>query len=191
MQIAVVDIETTGRTPTEGTIVEIGIAMLDLRTHFISKLFDSVVRENKFLKVYEATSIAESWVFQNSDLKLDDVLEAPLWTQVRVKIQRILNHFPITAYNKDFDFGFLKSRGIKIPRELPCPMKVATPVLKLPPRYNFHDFKYPSVEESWNYFFPDKPYTESHRAYDDAVHEAEIVYQLYKIGAWKPIANTR
>ena len=100
MQIAVVDIETTGRTPTEGTIVEIGIAMLDLRTHFISKLFDSVVRENKFLKVYEATSISESWVFQNSDLKLDDILEAPLWSEVRVKIQRILNHFPITAYNK-------------------------------------------------------------------------------------------
>ena len=190
MQIAVVDIETTGRTPTEGTIVEIGIAMLDLRTHFISKLFDSVVREDTFLKVYEATSIAESWVFQNSNLKLDDVLEAPLWTQVRVKIQRILNHFPVTAYNKDFDFGFLKSRGLKIPRELPCPMKVATPVLKLPPRYNYHDFKYPSVEESWNYFFPNQPYVEDHRAYDDASHEAEIVYQLYKLGAWKPIFDS-
>jgi DNA polymerase III subunit epsilon len=184
MKIAVLDIETTGRHPNNGTIVELGIVLLDLNTHFKTKLLDSTCRESNFETKYEATNLEQSWVFQNSTLTLNEVRSGPSWEEIAPKIQIILNKFPVTAYNKEFDFGFLRDRKIKIPRELACPMIKATPVLKIP---GFYDkYKWPSVQESWNYFFPKhQDYQETHRAYDDAQHEAEIVFALYQIGAWK------
>ncbi|MHA1776886.1 MAG: 3'-5' exonuclease [Promethearchaeota archaeon] len=187
MQIAVLDIETTGTTPRNGTIIEIGIAMLDLKTHFISKLFDSLCKEPEFLTRFEADRLENCWIFQNSTLTVKKILAAPTWDEVAPKIQRILNKFPATTYNKAFDFGFLKAKGIKIPRELPCPMIEATPYFKLPPRIEGTEYKWPSVQECWGFLFLDYTYyTEIHRAYDDAVHEAEIIYEFFQRGIWKP-----
>ena len=42
--------------------------------------------------------------------------------------------------------------------------------------------KNPNVEEAWAYFFPADPYKEKHRAADDAMHEAAIIYELFKLG---------
>ena len=62
-------------------------------------------------------------------------------------------------------------------------MLVSTPVLKLPGRHG--NYKWPKVQEACYYFFPHRSdYIEAHRAYDDAVHEAEIVYELYQRGYW-------
>ncbi|UYP48375.1 hypothetical protein NEF87_004660 [Candidatus Lokiarchaeum ossiferum] len=184
MKIAVLDIETTGRTPKTGTIVEIGICLLDLKSHFKSKLFDSTCREVNFDFLHEDKLLENAWVFQNSSLTIEDVRNGPTWECVKPKIQKILLKFPVTAYNKQFDFGFLQTRGIKIHKELDCPMIKATPVLKIPGFYD--EYKWPSVQEAWEYFFPNKKdYMEEHRAYDDALHEADIVKALYDIGAWK------
>jgi len=35
--------------------------------------------------------------------------------------------------------------------------------------------------------FPNKKYIEKHRGYDDAVHEALIIFELYNRNKWKPI----
>ncbi|WP_371803937.1 exonuclease domain-containing protein [Candidatus Lokiarchaeum ossiferum] len=184
MKIAVLDIETTGRTPKTGTIVEIGICLLDLKSHFKSKLFDSTCREVNFDFLHEEKLLENAWVFQNSSLTIEDVRNGPTWEYIKPKIQKILSKFPVTAYNKQFDFGFLQTRGIKIRKELDCPMIKATPVLKIPGFYD--EYKWPSVQEAWEYFFPNrKDYMEEHRAYDDALHEADIVKALYDIGAWK------
>ncbi len=186
MKIAVIDIETTGRSPSVGTIVEVGACLLDLETHFTSKLLDLVVIQPQFETLHEAGRVDDSWVFQNSDLTVDMVRNGVSWDQAAIKIQRILDKFPCTAYNKAFDFGFFRASGLRVPRELPCPMIAATPVLKLPGRYD--DYKWPSVDEAWHYFFPDRSsFVEAHRAYDDAVHEALIVQKLFTLGAWKPI----
>ena len=185
MRIAVLDIETTARYPQVGTIVEVGICMLDLETGFNSKLLDTVVREADFETKFEGSQLEKCWVFQNSDLTVNMVRNAPKWGDVVPKLERIFQKFPVTAYNKAFDLGFLRNRQVNVPQELPCPMITATPVLKIPGMYD--DYKYPSVEESWRFFFPDKKnYVESHRAYDDAEHEALIVLELYKRKAWKP-----
>lgn len=184
MKIAVIDIETTGRTPKTGTIVEIGICLLDLNTHFKSKLFDSTCREANFESLHEGRKLENAWVFQNSSLKIDYVKNGPTWEEIKPKIQKILSKFAVTAYNKQFDLGFLQARGIKIRKELECPMIQATPILKIPGYYD--KYKWPSVQECWEYFFPNKKdYLEEHRAYDDALHEADIVHALYEIGAWK------
>jgi DNA polymerase-3 subunit epsilon len=99
------------------------------------------------------------------------------------EIQNVLNKYSLgaTAYNKAFDFGFLKSRGLQI-KELDCIMLSATPVVNLPPNPGYSTPKWPKVEEAWEYFFPQIEYKEAHRALDDAKHEALIAYELYKLG---------
>lgn len=62
---------------------------------------------------------------------------------IKPNIQKIINDHPegITAFNKRFDFGFLKDRGITIENELPCPMMEATPICKLPKKGKGFGFK--------------------------------------------------
>ncbi|MHA1888613.1 MAG: hypothetical protein ACTSX0_11335 [Promethearchaeota archaeon] len=98
------------------------------------------------------------------------------------ELQNIFSSYPVTAYNKEFDLGFLKSRGFTFPKESPCPMKAATPVLKLGYSTRYHTYKWPKIQEAWDYLFSDQEYYEAHRAYDDALHEAQIVYKLYQMG---------
>lgn len=113
---------------------------------------------------------------------------SPLLESYQEELQRIFSTYPITAYNKAFDLGFLKARGFSFPREGPCPMIVSTPILKISKRYGRYgrnDYKWPTVEEAWEFFYPEHAYWEAHRAYDDAMHEAKIVYALYERGKWR------
>ncbi len=102
------------------------------------------------------------------------------------EIQSIFNNYSLgaTAFNKQFDFGFLKSRGLLI-KELPCIMLSATSLVNLPPNPGYTTPKWPKVEEAWEYFFPNTEYIEAHRALDDARHEALISYELYKRGEFE------
>ncbi|MDD3001685.1 MAG: UvrD-helicase domain-containing protein [Candidatus Riflebacteria bacterium] len=174
MKIAIVDIETTGFMP-KGLILEVGIAELDLKTGNVTPIYDKLVKEEGFGEEHK-----NSWIFKNSDLKFEEITEAePLNVPA---IQEILNNYPATAFNKRFDFGFLRPRGLKI-NELDCPMLLATNICKLPGKFGKH--KWPTVEEAWKHFFPNEPYSEKHRGADDALHEAKIVYELYKMGVFK------
>ncbi|MCK5906008.1 MAG: hypothetical protein KAG37_00375, partial [Flavobacteriales bacterium] len=82
-----------------------------------------------------------------------------------------------------FDFEFLISRGFRFPKMLPCPMLLSTDVCKLPGNYG--KYKWPKVEEAYDHFFPNNTYVEKHRGADDAFHEADIVYELHKMGLFK------
>jgi DNA polymerase-3 subunit epsilon len=183
-KILILDIETTGFLNIGGSIVEIGIAELNLNNGEVKEVFNSLCRE----EILTAKHINEpyGWIFRNSDLKPEQVREAPLFEDVKIQVQEILNKYPLgcTAYNNKFDFDFLRSRGIKI-NALPCPMLLSTNICKLPNKYGYSDYKWPSVEEAWKHFYPDTEYKEKHRGADDAVHEALIVYKLYEMGIFK------
>lgn len=180
-KIAIVDIETTGFQNHGGLIVEIGIVGLDLDTGDITNEFSSIVQEDGFSEKH--TKEPYGWIFQNSDLKFEDVLNAENLKNLLSEIQRVLDKFPLgaTAFNKQFDFGFLKSRSLKI-KELSCIMLRATPLVDLPPNAGYYTPKWPKVEEAWEHFFPDIEYKEAHRALDDARHEALIALEIYRGG---------
>ena len=183
-KIAVVDIETSGFLNQGGLIVEVGIVGLDLDTGEVFPEFNSIVKEKGFGPKHARNPYG--WVFQNSDLEYEDVDNAIALDEVKAEIQAVFDKYPkgATAFNKAFDFSFLQSRGIII-NELPCAMLSATPVVNLPPNRGFKTPKWPKVEEAWNFFFgKDTGYIEAHRAMDDAKHEALIVYELYKRGAF-------
>ena len=61
-------------------------------------------------------------------------------------------------------------------------MQLSTNICKIPsPRV----FKWPKVEEAHKHFFGDIGYVEQHRGADDAYHEADIVYELFKMGVFQ------
>ena len=174
-KIAVVDIETTGFSPVKDFIVEIGIVELDLYTGERKIIYDALVKEFGFAEKH-----ANAWVFQNTDLSFDDVMNAePLDVD---GIQEIFSNYYMTAYNKKFDFNFFRERGLTT-NELDCPMILATNICKVPKKRG-SGYKWPTVEEAWRYFFPNTPYNELHRGADDAFHEAKIVHELYKRGVF-------
>ncbi|KKN48025.1 hypothetical protein LCGC14_0657110 [marine sediment metagenome] len=182
--IVVVDIETTGFSHQNDCIVEIGICRLDLNSGECSELFNQLMREKHFSRQHQ-----NAWIFKNSDLIYEDILRAKPLKAYKKELQKIFKTYPSTAFKKRFDFDFLEARGFKI-KELPCPMVIATSILKLPQRIPGTLYKYPSVEETWKYFFPDNEYIEKHRGYDDALHETLIVYELYKRNKWKSVIES-
>ncbi len=180
-RILVLDIETTGFLKDDGSIVEIGIVELNLDTGEVTEIYDSVCREEMLRQRHR-----DGWIFKNSSLTVEEVRNAPSFVKVKQEVQNIINRYPLgaTAFNNKFDFDFLKNRGITFLRELPCPMKIATPICNIP-FANGKGTKWPNVEEAYAHFFPDVEYKELHRGLDDAKHEAQIVYELYKMGHFK------
>lgn len=176
-KVAVIDIETTGINPEIELILEIGIVELSLITGETKILLDSFVKEPNFGEEHR-----DSWIFNNSDLKFEDIENAPLFDNLKMKINEILNQYPITAFNKSFDLGFLKAREITIPIELPCIMLTATNICKIPFPTGSRGYKWPKCQEAWDFFFPNSDYIEKHRAADDAIHEAKILFELCKRG---------
>lgn len=179
--ILVVDIETTDTNPHVGKILEIGIVSLDLETGKIIELFDQVLREDGLTAKHR-----DSWIFSNSDMTIEEIRNAPPASEVLPQVQAIFDMYPlgVTAFNRNFDVGFLKSRGINCGRDLQDPMLIATNLCKLPsPRGR--GWKWPKAQEAYDYFFPDNQYVEAHRGCDDAKHEAEMVYELWKLGLFK------
>lgn len=180
--IGVIDIETTGFLTSGGSIVEVGIAGLDIENGKVVKLFHSLCKESGM-----TIRDRDAWIFKNSDLLVEDVREAPDFCLILDDIQKAIDRCSgVTAYNRKFDFDFLEDRGLIIDNGIACPMILATDIVKAPHKQSWKKkgYKWPSVEESWAYFFPNVPYDEQHRGLDDAVHEALIVNELYKLGLY-------
>lgn len=170
--IIVLDIETTGLSPIYDMICEIGIVLFDLDSGYFKPLFNQVVYESD--KYFDK----DCWIIQNSDLTYKKINHAKELESFRPILQFIFDlNFPITAFNQSFDFGFLERRDYKIQNKFWDPMLKLTPIIKLR-RYN-GDYKWPSVQEAWSFFFPNSKYHENHRALDDAIHEAKIIHKTH------------
>lgn len=173
--IYVIDIETDHLSPKWGSIVEIGIVRLNYVSGIIYPVFNSIVREMKHIN-------DKAWIFENSTLKFVDVYKARPLDRVKGILQKLFLQGMFTAFNQKFDFGWLESRGFKIPYKFDDPMLALTPIMKLKQKkYWMTGNKYPSVEEAY-YFLFGKKLHESHRAYNDAFVEASIVKEMLKKG---------
>jgi DNA polymerase III epsilon subunit-like protein len=174
-QIIVVDLETTGFLHTDH-IVEVGICRLDLASGRTSKLFDQVVREHPSVRFS-----GREWIFSHSSLDYNVANKAPLMDVFRDDLNDIFTRYPATAFNKAFDFKFLRRAGFKITHELPCAMQCARRAMKV----DFNAKKY-SVQFAWSHYFPEIRYVEQHRAYDDALHEAQLIHKMHALQHWTP-----
>ena len=176
-KILILDIETTGFLQQGGKIVEIGIVELDLSNGNKQIIFDQVCHEKGITK----EECEKAWIIQNSTLTVEEIRTSKPLHILQPTIQDIINQYQhgATAFNNAFDFGFMENRGFVFPKKLACPMKLSTNICKI---QTARGYKWPKVEEAHKHFFGDVGYVESHRGADDAFHEADIVYELYKMG---------
>ena len=116
-------------------------------------------------------------------MKFEDINNAPHLNHLKCEIQEILNRYSLTAYNTSFDFGFMESRGFIIKKDIPDIMASAKEACKI--MYPKGGYKNPKMQEAWDNIFPNTNYTEKHRAVDDAIHEAKILFEMYKRGDYK------
>jgi len=182
MKMAVIDLETTGFDPRD-CIVEVGACELNLESDQTVKLLDMVVKEDHFTKALHG----HSWIFAHSTLKVWDVLNATSWKNAEREIRWILEDYAVTAFNKAFDFSFLRHRELLPKRTLPCPMICAAETLRIPVSQRFREswvgtlgkYKWPTLEEAWRHYFPGLDYIEQHRAFDDALHEALLIKAMH------------
>lgn len=182
MKILILDIETTGLSPQNNKIVEVGIVELDLASGKSKVLFDEVTHEYGITR----SEVENSWIVKNSSLTTEIVRRSKRLDALAPKIQNIINDYPCgcTAYNNRFDFSFLESRGFYFPKKLEDPMKILTPILKLPKKSGY-GFKWPSVEDSIKHYLKEENYSEEHRGAQDALDESRIVYKLFLEGHFK------
>lgn len=172
MKLLVVDIETTGFNANIDAIVEIGITLVDTKTKETTLVFDKVIKDKKFNPEIHSNS----WIFQNTTLTADDVINANSLESYFDEIQALFDKYKMTAYNKSFDIRFLTAAGFKL-TDVECLMKAAK-------RYSNYMIngrvKIPSVEEIYNQFFvkDDNPYIEKHRAGSDAIDESNILLHM-------------
>jgi len=180
-KILIVDIETTQFLNKGGKIVEIGIVELDLENGNRQILFDNVMHERPIT----LEEVQSAWIIENSDLTVEAIQNSKQLSEYKKEIQEIIYRYQAgaTAFNNKFDFDFMEDRGFVFPRKLPCPMLLSTDICKLPGKYG--SYKWPKVQEAYDFFFGDNDYEEKHRGADDAMHEAEIVYELYTRGVFK------
>lgn len=184
-KMLVLDIETTGFLPQGGSIVEIGIVELDLGNGETKILLDSLCREDRLTAAHREAPFG--WIFKNSSLTIEEVRDAPPFSEVAAKAQDIIDSYPlgVTAFNRNFDIPFLQSRDINFGQLQPCPMLIGTNICKLPNQNGRRGYKWPKCEEAWDFFFPGVEYIELHRGADDAKHEAMIIYEMYKRGVYE------
>jgi len=176
MKILVVDLETTGFFANSDAIVEIGISLVDTKTKKITLVFDKVVKHKKFNKKRHANS----WIFQNTTLTVEEVDKAKPLEYYNKKIQTLFDTYPMTAYNKSFDIRFLKASGF-VMKDVKCLMATAKQYSMLKDKRG--GIKTPSVEEIYNQFFMKKGevYIEEHRAGADAMDEGRILLHMCKL----------
>lgn len=181
-KILILDLETTGFLNENGKIVEIGIVELDLTDGNRKIIYNQVCHE----KGITLEEVSKAWIIENSDLCVEQIKYSPSLDSIKKTVQKILDDYPLgaTAFNNPFDFGFMENRGFVFPKKLSCPMLLSTDICKIPsPRGS--GYKWPKVQEAYDFFFGKTDYIEKHRGADDAFHEAEIVYELYKRGIFK------
>lgn len=183
IKILVIDIKTTNSLNNKGKIVEVGMVELNLSNGKIKTIFSEVCHEKEITK----KDCENSWIVKNSTLTVELIRKSRRFDIIKPEIQKIINTYPLgcTMYNNVFDFCFLVDRSFVFIKKLPCPMILSTNILKLPPKTGKTGYKWPNLDEAYNYFFPEERYTELHRAADDAFHGAKIIYQLCKLGVYK------
>lgn len=171
-KILICDLETTGVNPNDDLIIEIAMVLLDLKTGEYKTIINSIVNNGV------TDCHANSHIFKMSDLDFKEIRKAPPLDNFAIGIQALLHIYPITSFFRKFDIGFLERFGFRIPINAQCPMEIMTNVLKIP--HDYYGFKNASLKESYDYWFPKESSDTKHRALDDTIKCAKIVFSLYK-----------
>ena len=186
--VFVLDTETTGLCGyPRDRVVDIAICKVNFDTAKIEEVYSSVVGHD--VDKWDIDQ-KNAWIFQNTDLKLEDVKNAPPLEEIASDVQDILKGNVVTSYNVGFDFRkFLNYNPWKLGLHShigPCIMLAATDICKIP-GYG-EDYKWPKLQEAYDLITVDDPVgikgRQTHRALSDAVMASWILLELAAMGVW-------
>ena len=183
--IYVLDTETTGLDGyPQDVVVDIAICRTDLRKGTVENVYSSIVGYD-VSKWNNARKNA--WIFQNTDLTLDDVASAPDVTTVAADVRSILRDKNVSTFNTAFDlvkFLYREPWSLKnVIRESKCIMLASKNVCKIPGFYE--DYKWPRLDEAYSMIVEGDPANicgnQTHRALSDAVMASHILIALHRM----------
>jgi len=189
LKIYVIDTETTGLCGhPRDLVVDIGICAVDLGEGTVKEAYSSVVGYDTSVWDYPTQ---HAWIFENTDLTLNDVDEAPPFMDVVQEVQEVLKHENITSFNIGFDmdkFLYREPWSLQnICTEMPCIMLASMDVCKIPGYYG--QYKWPKLAEAYEAITVDDPADikghQTHRALSDAVMASHILLGLWDKGQYK------
>lgn len=191
-EIYVLDTETTGlKGAPDDVVVDIGITRVSLSKGTVKDVYSSVVGYD----VEEWNDYRRNaWIFENTDLTLDMVAEAPPLPYVIDDVRRILRGKWVTSYNIEYDmnkFLYLEPwflRGTF--RQCEDIMKAATPVCKLPSEYYGRQYRYPKLDVAYSMIVDGDPAgingVQDHRALSDARMASYVMIAMWRNHDYRP-----
>jgi len=191
-EIYVLDTETTGLFGApKDVVVDIGITKTSLRKGTVEDVYSSVLG-------YDVDQWDDyrrnAWIFQNTDMTLDMVSEAPPAMHVIEDVRRILRNKVVTSYNIGYDmskFLYLEPWNLAGTfKECTDIMKAATPVCKLPSEYYGREYRYPKLDYAYEHIVDGDPAgidgVQDHRALSDARMASYVMIQMFRDGSYRP-----
>lgn len=190
-EIYVLDTETTGLYGApKDVVVDVGITKVSLRKGTVEDAYSSVLGYD----VDEWDEYhREAWIFQNTDMTLEMVSEAPDAMKVISDVRRLLKGKNVTAYNIGYDFQkFLyiepwSMRGLFT--ECPDIMLAAKDVCKLPSQYYGREYRYPKLDYAYEHIVDGDPAgihgKQDHRALSDARMASYLMIQMFRDGTYR------
>lgn len=187
MMIFILDTETTGLDGAPNDyVVDLGVVRLDTDTGDVMPVYDYVIR-------YDTESWTpgqrNAWIFQHSDLCLDDVdsgIMTPEEMAGDMSMLAEITKFPWTSYNVDYDFGKFLSRPPWnfAPRMYDDIMHLAAE--HVPGDHIRYDGTpyFPKLEKAYRVLCPDDPAhikVQKHRALADAVQAAYVLQTIIEM----------
>lgn len=155
------DIETTGFNSQTDKIIEIGAVKYVDNSFFES--FEQLIDPERHLP-YEITKL--------TGISRDDLRGKPIIEQVIPKFQEFIGDLPVVAHNAPFDISFLRENGISFQENEIVDTLILARIF-LP---HLRDHKLITLLK----YFKIK-IGKSHRAYDDAVSTASLLFNLLEL----------
>lgn len=187
-EIYVLDSETTGlKGYPYDHVVDIGVCKVSLQDGTVEEIYSSVVGHD--VDSWDQATRG-AWIFENTDLTLEEVAAATPAAEVAEKLREILRGQFSTSFNVDFDFRkFLFHPPWELEQVIsltPCIMRKAMPICAIPGYYG--DYKFPRLQEAYDMIVPGDPAgikgNQTHRALSDAVMASHILIQLERMGKY-------
>jgi len=190
-EVYVIDTETTGLDgyPVD-VIVDIGVSKVNFVKETVEDVYSSMVG-------YDISTWSEerqhAWIFENTDLTLIDVFNAPRPNTVINDLLPILFGRYVTAFNTGYDLvKFLYHSPWNFNTlfaEVTDIMKAAVPVCKVP-RATGVGYKFPKLQEAYDIITAGDPAgingKQDHRALSDTRVAGHVMLQMFKNGDYVP-----
>ncbi|MBX4189084.1 GIY-YIG nuclease family protein [Candidatus Parcubacteria bacterium] len=148
---AIVDVETTGSSPTGDRIIEIGI--LRVLNGKVVQTFETLIDPERYVP---------PTIESITGIKASDLEGAPTFADIRAQVAQLLEGAVFVAHNARFDYGFIKNEfkreGVSWSAKCLCTVRLSR---KLYSREKRHDLS--SIIERFGFECPRR-----HRAFDDA-----------------------